>query len=166
MSSSFNSVAHQIPLSMEFPSQEYWSGFPDKIFNPGIKPRSSALQADSVPTEPLWKLPPDQGESLSVPSCCPAPPEDRILAESCSGHPEIGWWDASRKHLPMDQLGFPRSTIGKESVCNAGDLRLIPGLGRSPGEGNGNRLPYSCLENIMDREAWQATVHGVAKSGT
>ena len=110
--------------------------------------------------------PPDQGESLSVPSCCPAPPEDRILAESCSGHPEIGWWDASRKHLPMDQLGFPRSIIGKESVCNAGDLRLIPGLGRSPGEGNGNRLPYSCLENIMDREAWQATVHGVAKSGT
>ena len=55
---------------------------------------------------------------------------------------------------------------GKESACNVGDLSLIPGLGRSPGEENGNPLQYSCLENPKDREAWQATVHGVAKSGT
>ena len=55
---------------------------------------------------------------------------------------------------------------GKESSCNAGDLGLIPGLGRSPGEGNGNPLQYSCLEIPMDRGAWQATVHGVAKSRT
>ena len=58
----------------------------------------------------------------------------------------------------------------KESVCNAGDTGdagLIPGLGRSPGEGNGNPLQYSCLENPMDRGAWWATVHGVAEeSGT
>ena len=47
---------------------------------------------------------------------------------------------------------------------NARDMGLIPGSGRSPGEGNGNPLQYSCLENPMDREAWQATVHGVAKS--
>ena len=52
------------------------------------------------------------------------------------------------------------------SACNAGDLGLIPGLGRSPGEGNGNPLQYSCLENPMDRGAWWATVHGVAKSRT
>ena len=58
--------------------------------------------------------------------------------------------------------GFPCSSVGKESTCNAGYLGLIPGLGRSPGEGNGNRLQYSCLENRMDKEAWQATVHGVA----
>ena len=53
---------------------------------------------------------------------------------------------------------------GKESTCNEGDLGLIPGLGRSPGEGNGYPLQYSCLENSIDRGAWQATVHGVAKN--
>ena len=62
--------------------------------------------------------------------------------------------------------GFPGSSAGKESTCNAGDLGLIPGLGRSPGEGNGYPLQYSCLENPMDRGAWQATVHGVTKSRT
>ena len=63
-------------------------------------------------------------------------------------------------------LGFPHSSVGKETACNAGDLGSIPGLGRSPGEGNGNPLQYSCLENPMDRGAWWATVHGVAKSQT
>ena len=61
--------------------------------------------------------------------------------------------------------GFPHSSVGKESFCNARDLSLIPGLGRSPGEGNGNPLQYSCLENPMDRGAWQATVHGIARVG-
>ena len=56
------------------------------------------------------------------------------------------------------------SSVGKSSACNAGDLGLVPGSGRSPGEGNGNPLQYSCLENPMDRGAWQAPVHGVAKS--
>ena len=55
---------------------------------------------------------------------------------------------------------------GKASVYNAGDLGLIPGLERSPGEGNGNPLQYSCLEYPMDRGAWRATVHGVGKSRT
>ena len=55
---------------------------------------------------------------------------------------------------------------GKESACNTGDLGSIPGLGRSPGEGNGNALQYFCLENSIDKGAWQATVHGVAKSQT
>ena len=54
----------------------------------------------------------------------------------------------------------------EESAYNAGDLGLIPRLGRSPGKGNGNPLQYSCLENSMDRGAWEATVHGVAKSET
>ena len=62
--------------------------------------------------------------------------------------------------------GFPGSSAGKESACNVGDVGLIPGLGRSPGEGNGNPLQCSCLENSMDRGAWQATVHGVEKSWT
>ena len=51
----------------------------------------------------------------------------------------------------------------KESTCNAGDSCLIPGSGRSPGEGNGNPLQYSYLENSIDRGAWQARIHGVAK---
>ena len=50
--------------------------------------------------------------------------------------------------------GFPGGSEGKTSACNGGDLGLIPELGRSPGEGNDNPLPYSCLENPMDREAW------------
>ena len=58
------------------------------------------------------------------------------------------------------------SSAGKESACNAGNLGLIPGLGRSSGEGKGYPLQYSCLENSMARGAWQATVHGVAKSRT
>ena len=62
--------------------------------------------------------------------------------------------------------GFPGGSNGKESACNAGDLGLIPGLGRSPGRGHGNSLQYSSLENFMDRGAWQATVHEVAKSRT
>ena len=62
--------------------------------------------------------------------------------------------------------GFPGGSEVKVSACNAGDLGSIPGLGRSPGEGNGNPLQYSCLENPMDRGAWWATVHGVAKSQT
>ena len=62
--------------------------------------------------------------------------------------------------------GFPDGSHGKESACKAEDPGLIPGSGRSPGEGNGNPLQYSCLENSMDSGAWWATVCGVAKSGT
>ena len=60
--------------------------------------------------------------------------------------------------------GYPGGSEVKAFACNAGDLGLIPGSGRSPGEGNGNPLQYSCLENPMDGGAWWATVHGVAKS--
>ena len=62
--------------------------------------------------------------------------------------------------------GFPGGSEVKASAWNAGDLGWIPGSGRSPGEGNGNPLQYSLLENSMDRGAWQATVHGVAKNRT
>ena len=65
---------------------------------------------------------------------------------------------------PRD-LGFPCSSFGKESVCNAGYPGSIPGSGRSPEEGNGNPLQCSCLETPMDRGAWQATVLGVARVG-
>ena len=61
--------------------------------------------------------------------------------------------------------GFLRTSVSKESACNAGDLGVIPGLGRFPGEGNGNPLQYSSLKNPMDRGAWRATVHEVARVG-
>ena len=60
-------------------------------------------------------------------------------------------------------MGFPRSSVGKESACNAGVLGLMTRSGRSPGEGNGDPLQYSCLENPMDRGAWQATVRGAVR---
>ena len=63
-------------------------------------------------------------------------------------------------------LGFSGSSAVKASASSAGDPGLIPGLGRSPGEGNGTPLQYSCLENPMDGGAWWATVHGVAESDT
>ena len=75
----------------------------------------------------------------------------------------VGW--ASRQAwygLPL----FPGGSDDKESACTVKDSGLIPGTGRSPGEGNGNPLQYSCLENPMDRGAWWAAVHGVAKSWT
>ena len=63
-------------------------------------------------------------------------------------------------------IRLPQWLDGKKSSCNAGDVGSIPGTGRSPGGGNGNPLQYSCLENPMDRGAWQATVPGVTKSKT
>ena len=72
---------------------------------------------------------------------------------------------SNEKHVQAP--GFPDvGSVGKESACKAGDPGSIPGLGRSPGEGNGSPLEYSCLENSMDRGAWQDTVHGVTKSWT
>ena len=62
--------------------------------------------------------------------------------------------------------GFPGGSVLKNLPDNAGDVGFIPGSGRFPGERNGNTLQYSCLRNPMDREAWQATVHGVTKSQT
>ena len=68
--------------------------------------------------------------------------------------------------MPGVWWGFPGVSDGKASACNAGDLGLIPGLERSPAEGNGYLLQCSCLKNSTDRVAWHALAHGVAKSGT
>ena len=65
---------------------------------------------------------------------------------------------------PFSLIVFPSVSDGKEYACNAGDLCLIPGSGRSPEEGNGNPLQYSCLENPMDKRVWWATIHGVTVS--
>ena len=74
------------------------------------------------------------------------------------------WW-----HMSLSHIGFRKWLSGKESACNAGDARdagSIPESERSPGEGKGKPLQYSCLENSMDRGAWRATVHEFTKSGT
>ena len=69
--------------------------------------------------------------------------------------PNLQLFRSHKLEFPPDDKGF----------CNAEDSGLIPGSGRSPGEGNGNPLQYSCLENPMDRDAWQTSVHGVARVG-
>ena len=78
------------------------------------------------------------------------------------------WEGSLRSHHTgtLKKQGFPGGSEGKESACNSGDTGLIPGLGRSPGESNGNTLQYSRLENSMYRGAWWATAHGVTKSRT
>ena len=77
-----------------------------------------------------------------------------------------GVWHWSRLMEPQGAMGFPGGSDDKESACNAGDPGSIPGLGRCPGERQGNPLQYSCLENSTVRGAWWATGHGVAKSQT
>ena len=72
----------------------------------------------------------------------------------------------SRTRLSDFHFHFSQVAQTKESACNVGDLGSVPGLGRSPAGGHGNPLQYSCLENPMDRGAWQATVHGITKSQT
>ena len=78
---------------------------------------------------------------------------------------ELGAIAFSELAIFQYKIGFPGDSAGKES-CYAGDLGLIPGLGRSPGEGNSYPFQYSGLEKSMDRGAWQAIVHGVTKSQT
>ena len=123
------------PMDCSLPGssrQKYWSGLPfpspGDIPNPGIKPRSHALQADAL----LSRL------QLAY----------LVIIDT----------------YKWIYMGFPGGSHGKESACNAGDLGSIPGLGRSPGEGNSYPLQCSGLENSMDRGAWQTIIHEVTKS--
>ena len=87
-----------------------------------------------------------------------------ILKPACPGR--VSEASESEEVFDVGQRGFPGGSDGKESVCNARDLGSVLKLGKSLGEGNGYPLQSSCLENPMDRGAWQATVHGVTKSQT
>ena len=134
-------------------AQEYWQGqpipSPADLPDPGIKLRSPALQADSLPTELSGKL---ERESIRK--------KHNMTHLGDNKHPSLG--KGLILKLSFLSLGFPGG-------ANAGDLRdtgQIPSGGRFPREGNGNPLQYSSLENPMDRGAWQATVHRVAKSQT
>ena len=94
--------------------------------------------------------------------------EDEFKIASCPENTLPALPMLSQQGLPSisKSFGFPGSSVNKESACNVGDPGSIPGSGRSSGDGNGNRLQYSCLENPMDRGVWQATVHGILSSQT
>ena len=120
--------------------------------------------------------------SLSLFLSCTGEGNGNLVQCSCLENPRDGgaWWAAiygvAQSRTGLKRLSsssnsqcswdFPGGSDGKESACKVGNLGLIPGLGRSPGEENGYPLQNSCLENSMDGGAWQATVHGVAKSWT
>ena len=84
----------------------------------------------------------------------------------CTVNKQVPWCKFPGALWMCQRSAFPGGSDGKESTCNVTDLGSVPGLGRSPGEGNGNPLQYSCLENPMDRGAWWATVHRVTWSWT
>ena len=92
--------------------------------------------------------------------------QGNISRRCLSSTSRMGWKFTSENHTWVKiNSGRPHGSVSKESAYNAGDLGSIPRLGRSPGEGNGYPLQYSCLRNPMDRGAWWATVHGVARAG-
>ena len=96
-------------------------------------------------------------------------PEESIGNNHLDSYLGNDFLDLKGKTSVTTSRGFPDGSVGKESACNAGDTGdtgLIPGSGRSPGEGNGNPLQYSCLENPLDRGVWWATAHRAAKSQT
>ena len=134
-------IAHQAPLFVGFSKQGCWGGLPfpspGDLPDPGIESVFSCLSPS--PGKPHF------GISLPVPL--------KITKRLTLGT-LIYYREA------IINFSFPCVSDGKESACNADS---IPGSGRSPGEGNGNSLPYSCLGNPMDRGCWLAIVHGVTK---
>ena len=139
--------------SMEFSGPEYWSGLPfpssGDLPNPGMESRSPALQADSLPAKPQGK-PKNTGVG-SLPLL-----QGIFLTQESK-------WSLLHCRQVLYQLSYPGSPVVKNPPAIVRNEGLIPGLGRSPGEGNVNLLQYFCLENPTDRGAWQATVHRVTK---
>ena len=140
-------VAHQAPLFMGFSRQEYWSGLPflppGDLSDPGIESRPPALQANSLPAESAGKPMSGvrRGELPQTLWC--------TFLQVCRECETL-----YQCHFSGLYLCFPGGSEVKATSRNVGDPGSIPGLGRSPGEGNGNPLQYSCLENPMDGGAW------------
>ena len=149
------------PLSMGFPRQEYWSqspfpSLPDPgdLPDPGTEPVCLALQVDSlfsVPSRPQY-----------TPQSCISFP----IHTHYHSHWHYLFWSSIFLGFPNLCLGFPGSSAGKESVCNAGDLGSVPGLGRSPGGRHGKPLQYSSLENSHGQRSLVGYSSWVTKSQT
>ena len=148
-------IAYQAPLSMGFPRQEYWSGLPfllQGIYPPRNWTWSPALACRFYTTEHLGR------------------PFKEVLITKTTNYvlgPKFFFALVLTHlflHLTNDFWISLASLVAQ--TCNSGDLGSIPGSGWSFGEQNGHPLQYSCLENSMDRGAWRATVHGVAKNQT
>ena len=154
-------VAYLAPPSLGFSKQEYWSGLPfpspGDLPNSGIEPRSPAFQADALPSEPPGK----PKEYIKVIYCHPDY-LTYILSTSCE---MLGWMKLKLESRlpgeisitfdmqmtpPLWKKDFPGGSDDKEPAYKAEDLGSIPGSGRSSGEGSGNPLQYSCLENPRD----------------
>ena len=134
-----------------------------------------------LPTHPITAPPPDYllpvlAKDVPPTTGAPSPKSESLLALNTDSIPLslpglacFSQTSASRVKAPFPfapflPLRFPCGSDGTDSTCKAGDPGSLPGWGRSPREGNGNPLWYSCLENPTDRGTWWATVHGVAKS--
>ena len=147
--------------SVIFPRQEYWSGLPfpspDDLPDPGIKPSSPTFQADSLPSEPpdcslqglLWCM-----KYISLPL------RTKVLISSDAGNacPDIIVSNSSE----IVQV-FPGGASSKESTCQCRRRGFHPWFGKIPWRKKWQPSPVSCWENLIDREVWQATVHGVTK---
>ena len=147
-------VACQAPLSRGFSRQEHWNGLPfpspGDLPNPGIEPRSPHSR------QIHYHL--SQCPTLCDPLDC-SPPGSLVHGDSPGKNIENFF-------QKIEMLLIPGGTVVKNLPASGGEASSIPGSGRSPGEGNGNPLHYSCLGNHMDRGVWQATVQGVAKGWT
>ena len=158
--------------------QRGWYTFAPAAWNRPTNCHSSPLQpGHRLLQEASLNYPSPSLVSVLGPGLCLKADQRNKKTALCEGQWPIAWMGGSRKYwdwtdkenlirLWRAQIIFPRWLSGKESSCNTGDLGLIPGMGRSPGEGNGNLLQDSCLDNPRGREAWRATVHRVSKSQT
>ena len=174
-------VAPHVPLSMGIPRPEYWSGqpfpSPGDLSHPGEWTWVSCTAGTVVRFHALMtrsvQHPPPHAHSPSI-WCQSSFSHYHPLRQSFSSFPVLPpgaaslFWGAGGCPCfgGRASMGFPGCSDDKESACFSGDLGLIPGLGRSPREGNGNPFQHCCLGNPMDRGAWRATVHGVTKSRT
>ena len=181
-------AAFQAPPSMGFSRQEYWSGVPLPSLCSSPDVIINCLLAFFLPSFKAWlKCYLSQMSFLFIYFLLLEDTPFSFTLQYYNGFCHTSTWIGHRytyvpsllnsppTSLPTTDIIFdwsifkqdlPCSSAGKESASNAEDLGLVPGSERSPGEGNGNPLKYSCLENPMDRGAWQAIVHGVTKSRT
>ena len=145
-----------LAIKLNFLDSPYWKMLDEWLEVPAQPPASSVME--------IWPpLPVSPGLVFTL--SLPTPSALAILTSM----PQLWCPEMSTFTIQSDLLwnwGFPGDSVIKNPPANAGDARLIPGSGRSPGEGNGNPLQYSCLGNSIDRGTWWATAHVVAKSQT